>query len=194
MEQVCVRLVFLCWKGEREGKRWNDVGFDMPERDIVAYRKSAEAVHVVVIILRLSPSVQGFLLPALTTLLTQSFWSLYRRSLALRTVKSLTRAIKDRNTRRTSEKTICSSLYRVAFLLLSFAIAKFYVWNCLRKRAQFCHLITGIDRKFFADCQESACCTPRSTTQEKCRWVRRIALIMHGNSGTIGMLLHECRK
>jgi len=55
-------------------------------------------------------------------------------------------------------------------------------------------LITGIDRKFFADCQESACCTPRSTTQEKCRWVRRIALIMHGNSGTIGMLLHECRK
>jgi len=63
MEQVCVRLVFLCWKGVTEGKRWNDVGFDMPERDIVAYRKSAEAVHVV-IILRLSPSVQGFLLPA----------------------------------------------------------------------------------------------------------------------------------
>jgi len=60
-------------KGETEGKRWNDVGFDKPERDIGAYRKSAEAVHVVVIILRLSPSVQGFLLPALTTLLTQSF-------------------------------------------------------------------------------------------------------------------------
>ena len=102
MEQVCVRLVFLCWKGVREGKRWNDVGFDMSERDIVAYRKSAEAVHVVVIILRLSPSVKGFLLPALTTLLTQSFWSLYRRSLALRTVKSLTCAVKVRNTRRTN--------------------------------------------------------------------------------------------
>jgi aminopeptidase C len=42
------------------------------------------------------------LLPALTTLLTQSFWSLYRRSLALRTVKSLTCAVRDRNTRRSS--------------------------------------------------------------------------------------------
>jgi hypothetical protein len=47
------------------------MGFNVPDRDIVAYRKSAEAVHVV-IILCLSPSVQGFLLLALTTLLTPS--------------------------------------------------------------------------------------------------------------------------
>ena len=138
MEQVCVRLVFLRWKGVREGKRWKDVSFNMPERDIVAHRKSAEAVHIVVIILRLSPTLQGFLLPALTTLLTPSCWSLYKRSLALRTVKLLTSIVKNRNTRRPNFRAD-----DLQFVLpsgiphLRFATAKFYVWICLREKHSF---------------------------------------------------------
>jgi hypothetical protein len=195
MEQVCVRLVFLCRKGVREGKRWNDVGFDMPERDIVAYRKSAEArprSHH-------SPSL------SLSTGIFASRFNDIACSKLLKPIQTepcsshgeiinVCRQGSQHTPNNLQRRRSAVSNTEWHFSFWGSRLRSFTSETVFGKERSFFYLITEIDRKLFADCQESACYTPGSTTQEKCRWVRSISLIMHGNSVAMGMLVHECRK